>query len=73
MIDTKWSKQEKKLARMAFDNAYQRECRQIIEEIRNSKLEEPQDIWKLCDMLNDRRKEIDRIYDYRYSQLISVY
>ena len=73
MINLKWTKQEKKIARIAFDKAYQKECQQIISEIKNTNLEKPEDLWDLCNILNDRRNEIDKIYDYRYSQLIHVF
>ncbi len=69
----KWSKAEKKVAKEAFDKAYQRESKKIINEIKNYKLEQPEDIWSLSEMLTEREKEIDNIYDYRYSQLIIVF
>ncbi len=68
-----WSKAEKKIAKEAFDKAYQRESKKIIEEIKKYKLEKPEDIWSLSEMLNKREKEIDQIYDYRYSQLVMVF
>lgn len=73
MNDFKWSKAEKKVAKEAFDKAYQRESKKIINEIKNYKLEQPEDIWSLSEMLTEREKEIDNIYDYRYSQLIIVF
>ena len=73
MNDTAWSKAEKKIAKEAFNKAYQRESKIIIKEIKNYKLEEPDDIWSLSEMLNKREKEIDQIYDYRYSQLVMVF
>jgi hypothetical protein len=33
MLDTKWSPAEKKIARAAYDRAYQRECDAILREI----------------------------------------
>jgi len=73
MNDFIWSKAEKKIAKEAFDKAYQRESEKIIKEIKNYKLEKPEDIWSLSEMLNKREKEIDQIYDYRYSQLVMVF
>ena len=73
MNDTAWSKAEKKIAKEVFNKAYQRESKKIIKEIKNYKLEEPDDIWSLSEMLNKREKEIDQIYDYRYSQLVMVF
>ena len=73
MNDTAWSKAEKKIAKEAFNKAYQRESKKIIKEIKNYKLEEPDDIWSLSEMLNKREKDIDQIYDYRYSQLVMIF
>ena len=69
----KWSKAEKIIAKEAFNNAYQRECNNIIKEIKEYKLEKPEDIWSLSEMLKEREKEINNIYDYRYSQLTFVF
>ena len=69
----KWSKAEKIIAKDAFNNAYQRECNNIIKEIKEYKLKKPEDIWSLSKMLKEREKEINNIYDYRYSQLIFVF
>jgi len=70
-----WSKSEKKIARNAFDLAYQREMAKIKEEIsaRVSDFKNPEDIWDLDDYLHTKRKEIFRKYDYRYSSLIMVF
>jgi len=38
-----------------------------------SQIREPSDVWELEDYLAQRRKEIDRKYDYRYSQLALVF
>ena len=37
MNDIKWSKTEKKIAKEAFDKAYQQESKKIIEEIKKYK------------------------------------
>lgn len=73
MNDFNWSKAEKKIAKEAFNKAYQRESKKIIKEIKNYKLEEPEDIWSLSEMLKKREKEMNQIYDYRYSQLVMVF
>lgn len=67
------SKAEKKIAKEAFDKAYQRENKTLIKEIKEYKLEHPEDIWSLGKMLQEREKEINNIYDYRYSQLTIVF
>jgi Photoprotection regulator fluorescence recovery protein len=38
-----------------------------------SQIKEPTDLWDLEHYLTQRRKEIDRKYDYRYSQLTQVF
>src|SRR5216683_2262856 len=38
-----------------------------------NQIKEPADVWELELCLNERRKEIDRKYDYRYSQLTQVF
>ena len=71
----KWSKPEKKIARIAFDKAYQRECSNLIEKIRTKAREitEPDNIWRFHDFLTEKRDEIDEKYDYRYSVLVLVF
>jgi hypothetical protein len=75
MNDFKWSKTEKKIARIAFDKAYQRECSNLIEKIRTKAREitEPDNIWRFHDFLTEKRDEIDEKYDYRYSVLVLVF
>jgi hypothetical protein len=38
-----------------------------------NQIKEPADVWDLEHYLTERRKEIDRKYDYRYSQLTQVF
>ena len=75
MNDFKWSKTEKKIARSAFEKAYQRECSDLIEKIRTKagEITEPDNIWRFHDFLTNKRDEIDEKYDYRYSKLILVF
>ncbi|MCB2182148.1 MAG: hypothetical protein KQH63_09000 [Desulfobulbaceae bacterium] len=68
-----WSKTEKKIARKAFDLAYDRKCQEIIEQIKRRKLSTGEDIWKLGSYIHKQQKEIDRLFDYRYSQLVLVF
>lgn len=71
----KWSSEEKKIARIAFDKAYQREMEEIINAIyeKSAKIKNDKDVWALHNYLSDQRQEIDQKYDYRYSQLIIVF
>ena len=70
-----WSRSEKAVARTAFDAALKRELRELIQEAKQmaSQINEPADLWDLEHYLTQRRKEIDRKYDYRYSQLTHVF
>lgn len=67
----KWSQGEKRAARRAFDLAYQRECAALIKQVQKvaRELEEPDDVWKLSDFIEQRRKDIDDTYDFRISVL----
>jgi Photoprotection regulator fluorescence recovery protein len=70
-----WSKSEKIIARKAFDAALGRELHEAMEEAKKmaSQIKEPADLWDLEHYLTERRKEIDRKYDYRYSRLTDVF
>jgi Photoprotection regulator fluorescence recovery protein len=70
-----WSRSEKTVARAAFDAALKRELQEIMEEAKQmaNQINEPADLWDLEHYLTQRRKEIDRKYDYRYSQLTHVF
>ncbi len=70
-----WSRSEKAIARTAFDVALKRELHEVMEEARQmaNQIEQPSDLWDLEHYLTQRRKEIDRKYDYRYSELTHVF
>ena len=70
-----WSKSEKAIARRAFDAALGRELHEVIQEAKKmaSQIQQSSDLWDLEHYLTERRKEIDRKYDYRYSQLTQVF
>ncbi|HSD62601.1 MAG TPA: hypothetical protein VLB50_02350 [Ignavibacteriaceae bacterium] len=73
--EIKWTDKEKKVARKAFDLAYEREMEEIktllTEKVSDLKTES--DVWAIEDFLYDRRKNVDAKYDYRYSKLILVF
>lgn len=73
--DLHWSPSEKKAARKAFDAAYERECRAISFKLKEMMTNDsdPNYIWRVHDYLFERRREVDRKYDYRYSVLIEVF
>jgi hypothetical protein len=70
-----WSRSEKALARKAFDAALGRELHEVIQEAKKmaSQIQQSSDLWDLEHYLTERRKEINRKYDYRYSQLAHVF
>jgi len=70
-----WSRSEKALARKAFDAALGRELHEVIQEAKKmaSQIQQSSDLWDLEHYLTQRRKEIDRKYDYRYSRLTQVF
>jgi Photoprotection regulator fluorescence recovery protein len=75
MYEFKWSHAEKMVARRAFHKALGEELEALIREakIRATRVEEPPDLWNLENWLTERRREIDRRYDYRYSVLPLVF
>jgi hypothetical protein len=73
MISESWSKSQKKHARELFDLALEREYKALIEEINTIEIISRDEVWELRDRLNQKAKEMDRKYDYRYSQLIFVF
>jgi hypothetical protein len=70
-----WTEAEKKLARKAFDQAYQKQCDAICAEVRKLavRASSPQDLWKIDDYLSEQRQKTDELFDYRYSVLPEVF
>jgi hypothetical protein len=70
-----WSRSEKTVARAAFDAALRRELQEVMQEAKQmaNQINEPADLWDLEHHLTQRRKEIDRKYEYKYSQLTHVF
>jgi hypothetical protein len=75
VTEVDWSEIEKKVAKEAFDRAYQREINALLQEVRQraSTILELSDMWQLHDFLSARRHDIDGKYDYKYSVLIFVF
>jgi len=71
----KWSDSEKKIARCVFQAALSAELQETIADFkrRAAAVSAPEEMWELEGYLRRRRTEIDRKYDYRYSQLIFVF
>jgi hypothetical protein len=70
-----WSDSEKKLARRVFEATLAAELAEVIADFkaRAAAAAEPDDLWAIEEHLRRKRLEIDRKYDYRYSQLILVF
>ena len=70
-----WSRSEKAVAHKAFEAALNRELQEVMKEAKQlaNQINEPADLWNFETYLSQRRKQIDRKYDYRYSQLTDVF
>ena len=70
-----WSRSEKAIVRTVLDAALGREVHEVIQEAKRmaNEIQKSSDLWNLEHYLTQRRKEIDRKYDYRYSQLTDVF
>jgi hypothetical protein len=75
MYDLKWSHAEKTIARRAFDKALGNELGTVICDAkrRAGAIKDAPDLWDLESWLTERRREINRKYDYRYSILPLVF
>jgi hypothetical protein len=75
MRDFKWSRSEKVVARRAFDQALNRELCELIRQAKEmaALANEASDLWRLERWLTERRREIERKYDFRYSVLPIVF
>jgi len=75
MIDLKWSPSEKKAAHAAFEAALSRERATIRRHV-EALLRDTNDgteIWATRDYLNEKARELEQKYDFRYSVLIGVF
>jgi hypothetical protein len=70
-----WSSAEKKVARRAFDQALDRNLAAIMAEAKRTMeiVREPADLWKLEAYLTESRKTVDRVFRFRYSDLLTVF
>lgn len=75
MRDLHWSAAEKAVARKAFERALAQELQAVVAETKKmaSKIEDSSEVWELARYLSERRKAIDRKFDYRYSVLPEVF
>jgi hypothetical protein len=70
-----WTDGEKKIARRVFEAALHRELAEVMAEFKSraARAKEPEDVWAVQDYLVQARRDIDKKYDYRYSQLDLVF
>jgi hypothetical protein len=75
MKEETWSGAEKKWARKIFGELLQKECDLIINVTREltNKATSQNDLIEINRYLTKSLKEINRKYDYRYSQLITLF
>ena len=75
MRDLKWSASEKIVVRRAFDQALTAELQDAVGRAKQiaAAVKQPSELWELETWLTQRRLEIDRKYDYRYSVLPMVF
>ena len=70
-----WSRSEKTIARRAFDAALGRELQEVIQQAKQmaNRMQHSSDLWDLEKYLTQCRKEIDRKYTYRHSELTQLF
>lgn len=75
MQDFKWTGAEKRIARAAFEAALQKELAEILAafKAKAAALPDTDALWSLLAQTDRQRAQIDRKYDFRYSQLIFVF
>ena len=73
--DVKWSPSEKKIARRVFDTALESALAKVMAEFKRkaNAASTPSEMWEIEDYLRQQRREIDELFDYRYSQLPLVF
>ena len=67
----KWSTSEKKIARRAYNAAFERQCSSIAAETNRmlKRMSNPAEIWGIEEYLSERRRDVARVYHYSYSDL----
>jgi hypothetical protein len=73
--DVKWSPAEKKIARKAYDAAVECALAKVMVEFkaRANAAATPAEMWDVGDYLRQQWRELDELFDYRYSQLPLVF
>ncbi len=70
-----WSPSEKKIARAAYDRALEKRLSGFVAEFkrRAAAVNTVAEVWDVHDYVREEGKDIDMAFDYRYSQLITVF
>ena len=73
--EVRWTATEKKVARRAFDRALDRHLSAITKEAKRmmANVADPSDLWQVEAYLTESRKTVDRLYQFRYSDLLQVF
>src|SRR5271169_6175876 len=73
--EMRWSKSERAIARKSFDRALNQELQEVIQQAKKTaaEIKQASELWELEQYLTQRRKEIDRKYEYRASKLSYVF
>jgi hypothetical protein len=73
--NVRWTAAVKKVARKAFDNALERHLTGIIGEAKRmmASVAATSELWQVEAYLTESRKTVDRIYQFRYSDLLRVF
>ena len=71
----RWTSAEKKVARRAFDAALARHLSAITAEAKRmmANVADPSDLWQVEAYLTESRKTVNRMYQFRYSDLLRVF
>ena len=75
MNQSSWSKKEKGIARHLFKRAYERESNELIKKVKDltKTIKTSEDLWDLHDFLKEKRKEIDKKYDYSSTNFLFLF
>ncbi len=73
--EPKWTQEQKRAARKAFETALERECRAVRATVVQmlAREHDPREVFRIHDYLSEQRRVVDRKYDYRYPVLIRVF
>lgn len=75
MFNVKWTVAEKKIARRAYDKALDRAPATAVADFkaRAAAVTTPEEMWVIGEGLHRQQRELDQMFDYRYSQLLFVF